>query len=404
MGKHTKDATKNAAGKPIIKDKTKKRISRLGYSRTLGALGCKAFTVVDGWGERTSRRYVEKGKFKDGKLHGPGMRLFHDCYEDDLWRGSLQEGLFESGIFVKGTEKRTKEDIVLEGTFKRFLAGDHPGQCDDADSEHSEFISGTKTAPDGTVSKGTFTPRAAYCVLHGDDCVETTPDGIVRKGTFDHGDFTAGTETHPNGETREGTFRFGHGKGKITYGKDSKTGILVSSGLSTSNDHGGSMFSGPAVWAEGSWDPEGKLNGPGKMMHKVHYAMHEGIFANNMLVQGKKIEAEGFGEGTFDDKGLLHGQGKRVFCIEYGDVYCQHGPEAAAAHLIVKKRFDWGQGIFCHGKLHGFADCRDAFSGKYGVVTHGEPCSYSEGMQELLNLQDEESEEEYLQDEESEEE
>ena len=179
MGKHTKDA--KDAGKPVLKDKTK----------------LKAPTV-DGWGERTSQKYVEKGKFKDGKLHGPGMRLFHDCYTygDDLWRGSLQEGRFESGIFVEGTEKWTKKGIVLEGTFKRFLAGDHPDQCDDADIEQSEFISGTKTAPDGTVSKGTFTPRAAYCVLHGDDCVETTPDGIVRKGTFDHGDFTAGTDGH----------------------------------------------------------------------------------------------------------------------------------------------------------------------------------------------------------------
>lgn len=355
MGKHTKDATKNAAGKAVIKDKTKLKVP-----------------TVDGWGERTSQTYVEKGKFKAGKLHGPGERTFHDCHWVRLWRGSVQEGRFKYGCFLQGTEK-LKNGIMLEGTFD------------------PEFISGTKTAPDGTVSKGTFTQRDAYCVLHGDDCVETTPDGIVRKGTFDHGDFTAGTETHPNGEIREGTFRFGHGKGKITYGKDSKTGILVSSGLSTSNDHGGCMFSGPAGWAEGSWDPEGKLNGPGKMMHKVHYAMHEGIFANNMLVQGKKIEAEGFGEGTFDDKGLLHGQGKRVFCIEYGDVYCQHGPEAAAAHLAKKRGgFDWGQGIFCHGKLHGFTDCRDAFSGKYGVATHGEPCSYSKGMQELLDLQDEE--------------
>ena len=390
MGKHTKDTTKDAAGKAVIKDTTKKWKCKPTYS---SRIGFKWARTVDGWGQQTSPTYVEKGKFKDGKLHGPGERTFHNGYGDYLWRGSVQEGLFEGGIFVKGTEKWTKKGIILEGTFKRFLAGD-PGQCADADIEHSEFISGTKTAPDGTVSKGTFTRRDAYCVLHGDDCVETTPDGIVRKGTFDHGDFTAGTETHPNGEIREGTFRFGHGKGKITYGKDSKTGILVSSGLSTNNDHGGSMFSGSAGWAEGSWDPEGKLNGPGKMMHKVHYAMHEGIFANDRLVQGKKIEAEGFGEGTFNDEGLLHGQGKRVFCIKYGDVYCQHGPEAAAAHLAKNQGgFDWGQGIFCHGKLHGFTDCRREFCGKYGVVTHGEPCSYSEGMQELLNLQDEESEE-----------
>ena len=364
MGKQTKDATKNA-GKAVIKDKTKLKVP-----------------TVDGWGERTSHTYVEKGKFKDGKLHGPGERTFHDWYGDCLWRGSVQEGRFESGIFVEGTEKRTKEGIILEGTFKRFLAGD-PGQCADADIEHSEFISGTKTAPDGTVSKGTFTRRHAYCVLHGDDCVETTPDGVVRKGTFDHGDFTAGTETHPNGEIREGTFRFGHGKGKITYGKDSKTGILKNN-----KDH---LGRGLAGWAEGSWDPEGKLNGSGKMMHKVRYAVHEGIFVNDMLVQGTKIEPEGFSEGTFDDKGELHGQGKEVFCIEYGDVYCQHGPEAAAAHLAKKRGgSDWGQGIFCHGKLHGFTDCRDAFSGKYGVATHGEPCSYSKGMQELLDLQDEE--------------
>lgn len=48
-------------------------------------------------------------------------------------------------------------------------------------------------------------------------------------------------------------------------------------------------------------------------------------------------------------------------------------------------------GYLCHGELHGFTDSREEFGGKYGVVTHGEPCSYSEGMQELL---DEESEEE----------
>ena len=356
MGKHTKDTTKDA-GKGVIKDKAKKCISpspalfaypRLGSTRQQAAAQKLNPPTVNccwaGWGERTSHTYVEKGKFKDGKLDGPGMRLFHDCYGDDLWRGSVQEGLFESGIFVKGTEKRTKKGIVLEGTFKRFLAGDHPDQCDDADSEHSEFISGTKTAPDGTVSKGTFTPRAAYCVLHGDDCVETTPNGVVRQGTFDHGDFTAGTETHPNGEIREGTFRFGHGKGKITYGKDSKTGILT--GILVNG-----CFDGPAGWAEGSWDPEGKLNGPGKMMHKVRYAVQEGIFVNDMLVQGTKIEPEGFREGTFDDKGELHGQGKEVYCIEYGDVYCKHGPEAAAAHLAKKRGgSDWGQGIFCHGK------------------------------------------------------
>ena len=387
MGKQTKDSTKDA-GKAVIKDKTKKCILPLAYSRTLGTLGSKAPTV-DGWGERTSHTCVEKGKFKDGKLHGPGERTLTHTRAHSGWRESVQEGLFEHGIFVKGTEK-LKNGIMLEGTFQKNPVANH-NRYESTYLKYSEFISGTKTAPDGTVSKGTFTvskgtftARDVYCVLHGDDCVETTPDGVVRKGTFDHGDFTAGTETHPNGEIREGTFRFGHGKGKITYGKDSKTGILKNN-----KDH---LGCGPAGWAEGSWDPEGKVNGSGKMMHKVRYAVHEGIFVNDMLVQGTKIEPEGFSEGTFDDKGELHGQGKEVFCIEYGDVYCKHGPEAAAAHLAKKRGgFDWGQGIFCHGKLHGFTDCRDAFSGKYGVATHGEPCSYSKGMQELL---DEESEEE----------
>jgi hypothetical protein len=374
MGKHTKDTTKDA-GKPVIKDKTK-------------------LPTVNGWGERTSLswdKYVEKGKFKAGKLDGPGERTLTTRAHRG-WRESVQEGRFENGIFVEGTEK-LKNGIMLEGTFQKHPIANHN---ESIYLKYSEFISGTKTAPDGTVSKGTFTPRAAYCVLHGDDCVETTPDGVVRKGTFDHGDFTAGTETHPNGEIREGTFRFGHGKGKITYGKDhdrnSKTGLLWGTGLIRDDDPLRSCFSGPALWAEGSWDPEGKLNGPGKMMHRNDYAVHEGIFANDRLVQGKKIEPEGFGEGTFDDKGNLHGQGKRVFCIRYGDVYCKHGPEAAAAHLAKCGSYKEGQGIFCHGELHGFTDGGEA-GGKYGVVTHGEPCSYSEGMQGLLNLQDEESEE-----------
>jgi hypothetical protein len=365
MGKHTKDTTKDA-GKPVIKDKTK-------------------LPTVDGWGERTSlsQKYVEKGKFKAGKLDGPGERTLTTRAHRG-WRESVQEGRFENGIFVEGTEK-LKNGIMLEGTFQKHPIANH-NEYESIYLKYSEFISGTKTAPDGTVSKGTFTPRAAYCVLHGDDCVETTPDGVVRKGTFDHGDFTAGTETYPNGEIREGTFRFGHGKGKITYGKDSKTGILT--GILVNG-----CFDGPAGWAEGSWDPEGKLNGPGKMMHKVRYTVHEGIFVNDMLVQGTKIEPEGFSEGTFDDKGELHGQGKEVYCMEYGDVYCKHGPEAAAAHLAKKRGgSDWGQGIFCHGKLHGFTDSRrKEFGGKYGVATHGKACSYSEGMQELL---DEESEEE----------
>ena len=376
MGKHTKDTTKDA-GKPVLKDKTK-------------------LPTVDGWGERiteyrqkvTRGSTVEKGKFTNGKLHGPGWRSIYDNTPiRHEWRGSVQEGRFEHGIFVEGTETTstlsycgpTADGRVLEGTFKQYPRM----QEHDEKDIYSEFMSGTMKTPDGVVRKGTFTSRYDGMVLNGDDCVETTPDGVVRKGTFDHGDFTAGTETHPNGEIREGTFRFGHGKGKITYGKDSKTGILKNN-----KDH---LGRGPAGWAEGSWDPEGKLNGPGKMMHKVRYAMHQGIFVNDMLVQGTKIEPEGFSEGTFDDKGELHGQGKEVFCIEYGDVYCQHGPEAAAAHLAKKRGgSDWGQGIFCHGNLHGFTDSRKEFGGKYGVVTHGEPCSYSEGMQELLNLQDEE--------------
>ena len=279
MGKHTKDSTKDA-GKAVIKDKTKLKAAE---------------PTVDGWGERTSHTYVEKGKFKDGKLHGPGERTLTHTRAHSGWRESVQEGLFEHGIFVKGTEK-LKNGIMLEGTFQKNPVANH-NRYESTYLKYSEFISGTKTAPDGTVSKGTFTQRDAYCVLHGDDCVETTPDGIVRKGTFDHGDFTAGTETHPNGEIREGTFRFGHGKGKITYGKDSKTGILKNN-----KDH---LGRGSAGWAEGSWDPEGKLNGSGKMMHKVRYAVHEGIFVNDMLVQGTKIEPEGFSEGTFDDKGEL---------------------------------------------------------------------------------------------------
>ena len=342
MGKYTKDATKDA-GKPVLKDKTK----------------LKAPTV-NGWGERTSQKYVEKGKFKAGKLHGPGERTFHDWYGDDLWRGSVQEGRFEYGIFVEGTEKRTKKGIVLEGTFKRFLAGDHPDQCDDADIEQSEFISGTKTAPDGTVSKGTFTPRAAYCVLHGDDCVETTPDGIVRKGTFDNGLFKTGTETTPDGIVRKGTFfPGGGGKGKITYtveGASQLPNVIYNPYDKIEED---------GAWAEGTWDQAGKLQGFCKLVHESTF-VYEGTFVNDCLVQGKWVEPGGFCEGTFDDKGRLHGPGKDVrpgpddpawvaYCKEEGvcdSPYHEYGDPYEECISL----WDWPacaikQGTFCHGEL-----------------------------------------------------
>lgn len=321
---------------------------------------------------------VAEGEFKEGQLHGKGIRLFPDQKREQgqFIEGQLNgqgirvipgvgtiQGQFIAGELIKG--KITEENgDVLEGEFTdNLLHG--PGKRTKKNStiEKGIFEKGvlikleSLTDSYGSVAEGEFKDGK----LHGHGKMKYY-DGTVTEGEFKEGQLHGkGKRIFKNWYSWEGEFKEGllHGQGKITIPGKSLTiregifdeGVLVTT-IDSNQTRETKTYLGGTV-AEGEFK-DGKLHGDG-WQHYSNRTLEKGQFKNGLLDgQGEKINAD-FGNAIYKGEfkeGQLHGIGSESV-PNWHKSEGQYENGRLIKGKITLSNGEVSEGEFKDGKLHG---------------------------------------------------
>lgn len=245
---------------------------------------------LNGQGKITySSGMISKGEFRQGLLHGQGII---NCPDGTIKKGEFRQGRLEGQGTMNDSNGRIKQgefaDDQLNGRGKVFFLGQIVAEgIFKNDKLHGQ---GTMTCPDGTIKKGEFQDGEFK------QGTITLTDRRVFEGNFDDQLNGEGKMTLQDGTIEEGTFINGelNGQGEITYGEKP--------GWKGAKDKG--EFKGS------------KLNGQGIRTARDG-SIFEGQFKEGRLKQGKKTlphshsTGQTVEEGEFKD-GELEGEGKRT--------------------------------------------------------------------------------------------